>query len=123
MKFALFLSTKNIMSHLLHQIEKCFIIYIIHFSFYIPNILITLLHKAFLQYNSITKRVIISCLNVIVNCSLRGHVHITDHHLMNELLFNFKELEVIALMNSRSEACTHKINSITVSIYQLSVYE
>jgi hypothetical protein len=94
---------------------KKFILYIF---FYIQNISITLLHIAFLQYNSIT----MSVASVILNCSLGAHVHKRDHHLMNELLFHFKELEVIALMSSRSEVCTRK-NSITVLIYQLSVYE
>jgi hypothetical protein len=73
MKFALFLSTKNII------------------FVYIPNISITPLHKAFLQYNSITQRVINFCLNVIVSCSLSSHIRITDEHcFMNELLFHFR---------------------------------
>jgi hypothetical protein len=59
--------------------DRKFILYI--FFFYIPNSSITLLHKEFLQYNSITKGVINSCLNVIVSCTLGGHFH--EHRFMN----------------------------------------
>jgi hypothetical protein len=85
--------------------DRKFILYI--FFSCIPNISITLLHKAFLQYNSITKHVINSCLNVIVSRNLGGHVRITDERcFMNELQFHFRGIRGRSYneLDKRSEA-------------------
>jgi hypothetical protein len=89
--------------------DRKFILYIF---FYILNNSITLVHKAFLQYNSITEHVINSCLNVIVSCTLGGHLGITDQHcFMNESCFISEKGDVIVLKRGS-----------TVSKYQLSVW-